>query len=93
MARKRDLNARVGNTCACGCGGTTSTRAAIYLPGHDARHVSQVVRKVRLGDIPREEVNKVLPTQPLQEKAAYMLRERRRNPRPVTQDPNLLVVV
>lgn len=80
MSRKRN-DERVGNPCSCGCGGTTSTRAAIYLPGHDARHVSQVVRLVRLGDLPKDEVGKVLPTQPLKDKAEHMLRERRRNPR------------
>lgn len=36
-------------TCNCGCGGTRSPTAK-YLPGHDARHKSQLVKAAKEGD-------------------------------------------
>lgn len=34
--------------CTCGCGETTG--GGLYRPGHDARHVSQLVRRVKAGE-------------------------------------------
>lgn len=54
--RPRPIRARVqhaakstGRACACGCDGRT--RGGRYLPGHDARHIGQLVKYIRAGAI------------------------------------------
>lgn len=59
--------------CLCGCGEATS-RKSNYRPGHDARHVSQVVRAVRALAVPSspadiDDLIDSLPTEKLQVKA------------------------
>lgn len=35
--------------CLCGCGDTPSMASSRYLPGHDRRHIEQLVVNVRAG--------------------------------------------
>lgn len=51
--------------CLCGCDEPTSRN---YRPGHDARHVSNLVREVTGGSLDKRAALKVLPTEPLREK-------------------------
>lgn len=79
-ARTRPVRARVhqvakptGQICACGCGGRT--RLGRYLPGHDARHVGQLVKYVRAGAISEERALRTLTETPkLAAKLAARLR-------------------
>jgi len=67
--------AKTGNTrsepnrCTCGCGQPANRQ---YLPGHDAKHVAKLVRKVKSGEMGRREAAKMLPSSPLKNR----LRER-----------------
>lgn len=60
------------HACACGCKFGTLTPTATYLPGHDARHVSNLLAAiVQSGDLSQANVNqfaKGLPSMPLQQK-------------------------
>jgi hypothetical protein len=60
------------HACACGCKFGTLTPTATYLPGHDARHVSNLLAAiVQSGDISEANVTKYakgLPSLPLQAK-------------------------
>jgi hypothetical protein len=51
--------------CLCGCDEPTTRN---YRPGHDARHVSNLVREVTGGTLDKRGALKALPTEPLREK-------------------------
>lgn len=51
--------------CACGCGRTTKAR---YAPGHDARHVSQLLAKINAKEVTLAAAKKQLSTEALQAK-------------------------
>jgi predicted SprT family Zn-dependent metalloprotease len=57
-----------GPTCTCGCGG--STKGGRYLPGHDARHVSEVFDRWLKSEFDATGAAKLLPTPALQAKLA-----------------------
>lgn len=67
----------MGTTCFCGCDEAVAGKA-IYRPGHDARHVSQLVKGYWDPTNPRTvqefmaNVGVLLPSQPLQFKAQQM---------------------
>lgn len=62
-----------GRHCACGCDGVT--KGGRYQPGHDARHLAQLVRFARAGAISREGAYRALAGSPrLQAKFAQCLR-------------------
>ena len=42
-----DFESYTGAGCKCGCGAPTSGKKASYRPGHDARHVSRLVRAIK----------------------------------------------
>lgn len=72
---------RPNQPCRCGCGATANgRRGSLYLQGHDARHVSQLVARifadsdVNLADLTDELAE--LPTQALRDKAARMVERR-----------------
>lgn len=50
---KAEKVAKVARACECGCGGMT--KGGAFLPGHDARLLSGLVRMVRSGELPRYE--------------------------------------
>ncbi|MEU1733344.1 hypothetical protein [Streptosporangium sp. NPDC020145] len=37
--------------CLCGCGGGVASKKALFLPGHDAKAASQLVRAVVAGEL------------------------------------------
>lgn len=55
-----------GPVCNCGCGG--STKGGRYLPGHDARHVSEVFARWIKSEFDVDGAAKLLPTEALQAK-------------------------
>lgn len=78
-----DDSTKVGNTrkCLCDCGANTNRPESIYLPGHDARHVSQLLRALRgiedldhFADVQGQHV-KALPSAALQSKYADSARK------------------
>lgn len=70
--RARTVPAK-GRHCACGCDGVT--KGGRYRVGHDARHLSQLVRSARAGAISREGAHRALAGSPgLQAKLAQRLR-------------------
>lgn len=44
--------------CTCGCGETTG--GGLYRPGHDARHVSNLVKQVKAGELTLAEATKAV---------------------------------
>lgn len=57
--------------CGCGCGGTTGGR---YCPGHDARHLGNLQRRVAAGELSAADAISSLADQPnLQKKLAGRL--------------------
>ena len=52
--------------CMCGCG--EKTGGGNYRPGHDARHVSQLVASIKAGSEKLEDVIDELPSQALRDK-------------------------
>ena len=52
--------------CTCGCGGTT--KGGRYLPGHDARHLSDVFSRWLKSEFDLDGARELLPTQALQDK-------------------------
>lgn len=79
------------HACACKCGFGTHTAKATYIPGHDARHVSNLLAElIAGGDLSNAAVNTIarrLPSIPLQVKLQravdnFVLRqEKKRQPR------------
>lgn len=76
-----------GGHCLCGCGALTNA-GSIYKPGHDARHVSKLLKATLAGEVTKVEAHKALPSAPLsykydnalanaQEKAAAPKRTRK----------------
>jgi hypothetical protein len=59
-------------SCLCGCGEAVGA-AALYRPGHDARHAAAVGRQLRLAGRPDEALLAALPSEALRAKAAAML--------------------
>lgn len=57
--------------CECGCNEATSSSRTMYKPGHDARHASQVAKRIAATtDVAeRNALLETLPTQHLQAKA------------------------
>jgi hypothetical protein len=53
-----------GGHCLCGCG-VQANAGRIYKPGHDARHVSKLVKATLAGQITKAEAHKQLPSAPL----------------------------
>lgn len=65
--RSKSLSAAGKGDCKCGCG--EKTGGGLYRPGHDARHVSQLVAKVKAGDLAlHDAVEEVAHSQKLQDK-------------------------
>jgi hypothetical protein len=60
-------------TCLCGCGEPAGRN---YRPGHDARHVSNLVRAVAEGTTDKRAALKALPTEPLREKFTRAIAKR-----------------
>jgi hypothetical protein len=58
--------------CTCGCGQTVG-QGALYRPGHDARHASQVGRALIAAGTPDPALLAELPSEALRGKAAAML--------------------
>jgi hypothetical protein len=67
---------KTGNTkselsrCTCGCGQPANRQ---YLPGHDAKHVAELVRKVKSGELGRREAAKMLPSAALKNRLRQRL--------------------
>jgi hypothetical protein len=51
-AKQRRSGGSSPRPCKCGCG--EQTGGGLYRPGHDARHVSQLTKKVRAGELTLE---------------------------------------
>jgi hypothetical protein len=69
MAKPNPTKTAATGTCLCGCGEPTARN---YRPGHDARHVSQLVREVAAG-LDKRAALKGLPTEPLRAKLTRAL--------------------
>jgi len=67
--------------CRCGCGEATSGHGALYRPGHDARHASQIAQAILADPDQRDVLLAALPTAALRDKAASMAAPQSR-PRP-----------
>lgn len=50
--------------CLCGCGGTPSEHPSLYLPEHDAKHVSGLLALVADGSVSRTDAQGELAHSP-----------------------------
>lgn len=68
--KEATMTTNTTGNCLCGCGERAGRN---YRPGHDARHVSTLVRAVAEGTTDKRAALKALPTDALREKFARAL--------------------
>lgn len=62
------MTVRATNDCACGCGDFPDKPKSLYRPGHDAKHVSNLVAAVLGGRLTEDEAADLTTSEKLREK-------------------------
>lgn len=67
---------KLNDPCACGCGTRPQGTRSRYAPGHDARHVSDLLEQCSAGSMTVQAARTELASEPLSEKLTRALSRR-----------------